>query len=169
MRLNYLEMLDRIKSDIFTGEHSALYMLACAVACICVCISLLWWYNKMLNDPYGQLDIRAIIRSLAILALVCNFYSFVLIPFDYVTSLVTRGITAYVDYNESGIVGKMNTLMADVEKARQEETLLGGFEAMMKNEVTDTTDTSGMMYGTSSMMESQAEAEMGRNDGKGFW
>ncbi len=168
MKLNYLEMLDNIKESIFTGDHSGLYMLACAVACICACISLIWWYNKMLNDPYGRLNIRAIIRTLAILVVVCNFYKFVLIPFDFVTTTVTRGITAYVDHDESGVVGKINSLFADIEKEEKETTLSGQFEEEIDNETTDATEE-GMSYGTNPIMDSQTDNSVTKAEEKGFW
>ena len=103
MKLNYPEMLQNIKMSIFTGDHSAVYSLACAIACIAAMVSLLWWYNKMLNDPYGRLDMRSIIRTGVVLFLTCNFYSFVLVPFDSLTHIVTKAITASVDKDPSGI------------------------------------------------------------------
>ena len=54
--MNYLEMLDSIKWGIFTGEMGGLYMLARGIACICACVSLIWWYNKYMNDPFAQLE-----------------------------------------------------------------------------------------------------------------
>ena len=103
MMMNYLEMLDSIKWGIFTGEMGGLYMLARGIACICACVSLIWWYNKYMNDPFAQLDIRSIIKALAILALTWNFYTMVLMPFDHLTTAVTRGITAFVDCDRQGL------------------------------------------------------------------
>ena len=34
MKLNYPDMLQNIKMSIFTGDHSGVYSLACAIACI---------------------------------------------------------------------------------------------------------------------------------------
>ena len=39
MKLNYPEMLQNIKMSIFTGDHSAVYSLACAIACIAAMVS----------------------------------------------------------------------------------------------------------------------------------
>ena len=75
MELSYIKLLDNIKMSLFSGDHSGIYMLVCAAACICASFSLISWYNKMLNEPYGQLDMSAVIRTVAILILICNFYS----------------------------------------------------------------------------------------------
>ena len=69
IKLNYPDMLQQIKLSIFTGDHSAIYSMACAVACIAASFSLITWYNKMLNDPYGRLDMRAVIKTVIILFL----------------------------------------------------------------------------------------------------
>ena len=34
MRLNYPELFQNIKMSIFTGDHSAIYSLACSTACL---------------------------------------------------------------------------------------------------------------------------------------
>ena len=115
MKLNYPDMLQNIKMSIFTGDHSGVYSLACAIACIAAMISLLWWYNKMLNDPYGRLDVRSIVRTGIILFLTCNFYSFVLVPFDSLTHWVTKAITASVDKDKAGLFGKINDALAESE------------------------------------------------------
>ena len=103
IKLNYPDMLQQIKLSIFTGDHSAIYSMACAVACIAASFSLITWYNKMLNDPYGRLDMRAVVRTLIVLFLTCNFYSFVLVPFDSITHTVTKAISASVDKDPSGL------------------------------------------------------------------
>ena len=76
VRLNYPEMLQQVKISLFTGDHSGVYSLACAVACIVCSFALITWYNKMMNDPYGRLDIRAIVRALIVLFMTCNFYTY---------------------------------------------------------------------------------------------
>ena len=168
MMVNYIEMLDRIKESIFTGDHSGLYMLACAVACISACVSLLWWYNKMLNDPFGRLDMRAIIRTLAILVVVCNFYQFVLLPFDYMVSAVTRGITSYVDSDESGMLGQINAMYSEVEKEDMENSLTGQFKEEIDKETVDASEE-GLSYGTNPVMESQADNAVTKTEKEGFW
>ena len=169
MMMNYLEMLDSIKWGIFTGEMGGLYMLARGIACICACVSLIWWYNKYMNDPFAQLDIRSIIKALAILALTWNFYTLVLMPFDHLTTAVTRGITAFVDCDRQGLDERYAELMRSIEEDRKTTTLQGEFEQMMQNEVADTTVTSGMSFGTSSYMESIAEETVSKGEDMGFW
>ena len=169
MMMNYLEMLDSIKWGIFTGEMGGLYMLARGIACICACVSLIWWYNKYMNDPFAQLDIRSIIKALAILALTWNFYTMVLMPFDHLTTAVTRGITAFVDCDRQGLDERYAELMRSIEEDRKTTTLQGEFEQMMQNEVADTTVTSGMSFGTSSYMESIAEETVSKGEEMGFW
>lgn len=169
MMMNYLEMLDSIKWGIFTGEMGGLYMLARGIACICACVSLIWWYNKYMNDPFAQLDIRSIIKALAILALTWNFYTMVLMPFDHLTTAVTRGITAFVDCDRQGLDERYAELMRSIEEDRKTTTLQGEFEQMMQNEVADTTVTSGMSFGTSSLMEAQAEKALSQGREMGFW
>lgn len=169
MMMNYLELLDSIKWGIFTGDMSGLYMLARGIACICACVSLIWWYNKYMNDPFAQLDIRAIIKALAILALTWNFYNVVLMPFDHLTTALTRGITAFVECDRKGLNDRYGELMRSIEEEKKTNTLQGEFEQMMQNEVSDTTETSGMSYGTSSFLESQAESTISQGEEMGFW
>ena len=133
IKLNYPDMLQQIKLSIFTGDHSAIYSMACAVACIAASFSLITWYNKMLNDPYGRLDMRAVVRTLIVLFLTCNFYSFVLVPFDSITHTVTKAISASVDKDPSGLWGKVNDVYSSVEDKTKEETLVGQFDAEMEN------------------------------------
>ena len=87
-----MRVMEEIKRSVFTGDHSSVYMLACGVGCITALISLIWWYNKMLNDPFGRLDVSAVIKSCAVLLLTCNFYSFVLMPTDYMVGLLTKSM-----------------------------------------------------------------------------
>ena len=157
IKLNYPEMLQQIKMSIFTGEHSAIYSMACAVACIAASFSLITWYNKMLNDPYGRLDMRAIIRALIVLFLTCNFYSFVLVPFDGVTYLVTKVVSASVDQNASGLWGKVNEVYSSIEERSKKETLVGQFEEEMEGN-SSTMTVESLSYETSAVAESLAEA-----------
>ena len=66
--------------QIFTADHSAIYSLACAVACIAASFGIIDWYNRMMNEPYGRLDMAAVIKTGAVLMLTCSFYTTVLTP-----------------------------------------------------------------------------------------
>lgn len=169
MELNYMEVMDRIKQSVFTGDHSSIYMLACGVACIAAMISLVWWYNKMLNDPYGRLDVSAVIKSCAVLLLTCNFYSFVLVPTDYLVGILTKGVTSMVDKDQSGLTGKVANLFQSVEDATRENTLQGQFGAEMAGMIADTDDGEGRSYGSSAVMESQAEEKVENADNNKWW
>ena len=157
-KLNYPEMLQSIKMYIFTGDHSAVYSLACAIACIAAMVSLLWWYNKMLNDPYGRLDMRSIIRTAIVLFLTCNFYSFVLVPFDSITHYVAKAITASVDKDAAGLSGRILDALGETERKNQEESLGGQFEEEMSRSSSITSDDSGLSGETSFVLESLAES-----------
>jgi len=163
IRLNYPDMLQQIKLSIFTGDHSAIYSMACAVACIAASFSLITWYNKMLNDPFGRLDMRAIIRTLIVLFLTCNFYSFVLVPFDGVTHMVTKAVSASVDQDTSGLCGKVNEVYSSIEERSKKETLTGQFEEEMERNSSNTMVES-LSFETSAVAESLAEAAI--QDGK---
>lgn len=153
--LNYPEMLQQVKVSIFTGDHSAIYSLACAVACIAASFSLITWYNKMMNDPYGRLDMRAIVRALIILFCTCNFYNFVLVPFDRITYLVTRGISASVDeHHKEGY--DVKEIIRQIESSRGGETYLGLFREEMEGALGQVSD-SGLSGESSSVLESEAE------------
>ena len=123
----------------------------------------------MLNDPFGRLDVSAVIKSCAVLLLTCNFYSFVLMPTDYLVGLLTKGITSMVDKDQSGLTGKVANLFQSVEDATQENTLQGQFEAEMAGMVTDTDDGEGTSYGSSAVMESLAETQVERTESSSFW
>ena len=157
MKLNYPDMLQNIKMSIFTGDHSAVYSLACAIACIAAMISLLWWYNKMLNDPYGRLDVRSIVRTGIILFLTCNFYSFVLVPFDSLTHMVSKAITASVDKDKSGLMGKINDALGESERNSRKESLTGQLEEEVSGGLSSTSDDSGASGETSYILESLTE------------
>ena len=164
-----MRVMEEIKRSVFTGDHSSVYMLACGVGCITALISLIWWYNKMLNDPFGRLDVSAVIKSCAVLLLTCNFYSLVLMPTDYMVGLLTKGITSMVDKDQSGLTGKVANLFQSVEDATQENTLQGQFEAEMAGMVMDTDDGEGTSYGSSAVMESLAETQVERTESSSFW
>ena len=164
-----MRVMEEIKRSVFTGDHSSVYMLACGVGCITALISLIWWYNKMLNDPFGRLDVSAVIKSCAVLLLTCNFYSFVLMPTDYLVGLLTKGITSMVDKDQSGLTGKVANLFQSVEDATQENTMQGQFEAEMAGMVMDTDDGEGTSYGSSAVMESLAETQVERTESSSFW
>ncbi|MBQ6198850.1 MAG: hypothetical protein IJK44_06425 [Bacteroidales bacterium] len=168
IKLNYPDMLQQIKLSIFTGDHSAIYSMACAVACIAASFSLITWYNKMLNDPYGRLDMRAIIRTLIVLFLTCNFYSFVLVPFDGVTLLVTKAVSASVDNDPSGLWGKVNEVYSSIEERNKKESLTGQFEEEMQRNTSNTT-VEALSYETSAVAESLAEAAIQEGKRPGFF
>ena len=168
IKLNYPDMLQQIKLSIFTGDHSAIYSMACAVACIAASFSLITWYNKMLNDPYGRLDMRAIIRTLIVLFLTCNFYSFVLVPFDGVTHLVTKAVSASVDNDPSGLWGKVNEVYSSIEERNKKESLTGQFEEEMQRNTSNTT-VEALSYETSAVAESLAEAAIQEGKRPGFF
>ncbi len=168
IKLNYPDMLQQIKLSIFTGDHSAIYSMACAVACIAASFSLITWYNKMLNDPYGRLDMRAVIKTLIVLFLTCNFYTFVLVPFDTITHTVTKAISASVDNDPSGLIGKVNDVYSSIEEKTKEETLVGQFESEMENNTSSTTVES-LSYETSAVAESLAEATIREGKKPGFF
>ena len=168
IKLNYPDMLQQIKLSIFTGDHSAIYSMACAVACIAASFSLITWYNKMMNDPYGRLDMRAVIRTLIVLFLTCNFYSFVLVPFDGVTHLVTKAVSASVDNDPSGLWGKVNQVYSSIEEKAKKETLTGQFEEEM-NKTSSNTSVEGLSYETSAVAESLAEATIQEGKRPGFF
>ena len=169
MELSYIELLDGIKAELFTGDNSGIYMLVCAAACICASFSLIGWYSSMMNDPYAQLDISAVIRTFAILLLICNFYSLVLVPFDFLTTTLTRGLTAYVDHDTSGMTGQIGAIMESVENSLDSGTLAGEFQTSVAAETVDTADGSGFSYGSNSVMESQAESEINSPGRESFW
>ena len=157
---------------IFTGDHSAVYSLACAVACIACSFALITWYNKMMNDPYGRLDVRAVIKAVIILFLTCNFYSFVLVPFDHITYLVTRGLSASVDERHMSSC-TLEEMVREIEDSRGEETFFGNFMREMENEQSTASDDSGISGNSSAVLESEAEVRI--NDrprkpfGQRFW
>ncbi len=169
MNRNFLEMIDGIKMEIFAGDHSGIYMLACAVACIAASFGLITWYNKMLNDPYGRLDMRSIIRTVIVLFLTCNFYSFVLIPFDYMTGLVAKGISASVSEKRYEYNDRVARVYADVEEADKTETLKGEFSSLVSDESTSTSLDSGLSGESNAISESEAEESASSGQNKSFW
>ena len=168
INLNYPDMLQQIKLSIFNGEHGAIYSMACAVACIAASFSLITWYNKMMNDPYGRLDMRAIIRTLIVLFLTCNFYSFVLVPFDSITHTVTKAVSASVDKDPSGLWGKINEAYASIEERSRKETLAGQLEEEMARSGSSTS-VEGLSYETTAIAESLAEATIQEGKKPGFF
>lgn len=159
IQVNYPEMIQEIKMQIFTADHSAIYSLACCVACIAASFGIINWYNRMLNEPYGRLDMAAVIRGTAVLFFTCNFYTTILVPLDGITHLVAKGLTAIVDTDRDGIMGKVNDLYDSVEQARQTDTLLGAFEQEMEGE-SATENVDGLSYQSSAIAQSLAETAL---------
>ena len=166
--LNYPDLLQQIKLSIFSGEHSAVYSMACAVACIAASFSLITWYNKMMNDPYGRLDMRAVVRTLIVLLLTCNFYSLVLVPFDRITYTVAKAVSASVDKDPSGLWGKVSQVYSSIEEKARQETLAGQFEEEMKSG-SERASVEGLSYESSSVAESLAESDIQEGKRPGFF
>ena len=145
--------------QIFTADHSAIYSLACAVACIAASFGIIDWYNRMMNEPYGRLDMAAVIKTGAVLMLTCSFYTTVLTPIDYVTHLITKGICAAVDTDRDGIMGRVNEIYDAVEEARKKDSLLGAFEEEMEGE-NATENVDGLSYQSSAIAQSIAETAL---------
>ena len=165
---NYIEVMQQVKQTIFTGDHSAIYNIACAVACIAAGFSLITWYNRMLNDPYGRLDMRSIIRALIVLFMTCNFYNFVLIPFDHITYLVARSVSASVDENRKDAYS-YKEIIRQVEKQRGEESFVGNFLREMDGETSsESADGSSLSFDTSATMASEAEVNIAMKPKKGL-
>lgn len=163
MNLNYPDMYRSIKLSLFTGDLGAVYSLACAVACIGALLSLLWWYNRYMNDPFPRLDMRSVVRCGALLLLTCNFHTFVLVPLDSVTYFVTKGITAYVDSDPAGLTGALSEAMREVEEGNRRESLAGSLEdelseGLSSEAVDDGDDLSGE---TSPLLESLTDSRVG--------
>ena len=165
---NYIEILQQTKQTIFVSDHSAIYNIACAIACIAASFSLITWYNKMLNDPYGRLDMRSIIRAAIVLFLTCNFYSFVLLPFDHMTYLVTKSLTASVDEKRKEAYS-FKEIIRQVEQSRSEESVLSQFMKEMESETGGAqADGSSLTFDTSAVMESEAEVRINDKPKKGL-
>ena len=160
--------MQQVKQTIFTGDHSAIYNIACAVACIAASFSLIPWSNKMMNDPYGRLDMRAIIRALIVLFMTCNFYHVVLIPFDYLTYLVTKSVSASVDENRKDAYS-YKEIIRQVEQQRWESSFVGDFLREMDGETSsESADGSSLSFDTSSTMASEAEMNIAMKPKKGL-
>ena len=173
IQVNYPEMIQEIKVSIFTADHSAIYSLACAAACIAASFGIISWYNRMMNEPYGRLDMAAVIRGVAVLFLTCNFYTMVLMPLDGITHLISKGICAAVDTDRDGIMGLVNEVYDAAEEARKKDTLLGAFEEEMDGEGASE-NVDGLSYQSSAIAQSLAEATLssgGEKPGflKGLW
>ena len=168
VKLNYPEMLQQVKVSLFTGDHSGVYSLSCAVACIAASFALITWYNKMMNDPYGRLDVRAIVRTVIVLFLTCNFYGFVLVPFDHITYLVTRGLSASVDEHH-GEAYDIRDIIRQVAESRGEESFLGTFLDEMNKESSQTAaDGTNLSFNSSTVLESEAEITITDKPKKGL-
>ena len=173
IQINYPEMIQEIKVSIFTADHSAIYSLACAAACIAASFGIISWYNRMMNEPYGRLDMAAVIRGVAVLFLTCNFYTMVLMPLDGITHLISKGICAAVDTDRDGIMGLVNEVYDAAEESRKKDTLLGAFEEEMDGEGASE-NVDGLSYQSSAIAQSLAEATLssgGEKPGffKGLW
>lgn len=169
IQFNYPEMMQEIKMQIFTADHSAIYSLACAVACIAASFGIIDWYNRMMNEPYGRLDMAAVIKTGAVLMLTCSFYTTILTPIDYMTHLITKGICAAVDTDRDGIMGRVNEIYDAVEEARKKDSLLGAFEEEMEGE-NATENVDGLAYQSSAIAQSIAETALSSGSEKpGFF
>jgi len=165
---NYIDMILEMKKNFFMGDQSGIYLLACSVACICAFFFLIGWYNHMMNDPWGMFDLKAIVRVVAIIAMVCNFHTLVLAPLDSISGLVTKGITASVKADPQSVQSKMSSAYSAVENALSNNTLRGQFEQMLDGSAASTS-VDALAYDSSPVLESQAESTAESGSEKGFF
>ena len=90
---NFFSGMDKIKEDLFLGDHSDLYDIFLAAACIIVAVALIR-ISKDLTSGESDKSLWDLVKLIFLTLLVCNFTSFVLLPLDNVTSLVSQGIKA---------------------------------------------------------------------------
>jgi len=160
---NFIDQVSAVKAQMFTSD-SGIYMMACTIACIAMSISLIFWYNKMMNDPYGRFDLRAIIKAVAILFFTINFHSFVLMPLDSMTTTVSKAIASSAQAGRP----KLNEQIVRIVKERTSD-LSSSLKSEMEDNVSQQ-DIEGLSYGTSSTLEAEAEAKVeGRDKKPGFF
>ena len=166
---NYIDMILKLKEEFFLGDHSAIYMLACSVACISAGFALIALLNHINNDPWGRFDVKGLLRIFTVLLVVCNFYSVVLVPFDYLTSLVAKGVSASVAADAGSLQSKINQAYSSVETTIKEKTLRGQFESMVESGSSQTSLDNGAIGNSNSVFESNVESDIDSGDKPGFW
>ena len=166
---SYLDLMMKLKSQFFIGDHAAFYSLACAVACIMAAFALIGWYNHMMNDPWGMFDLKSLLRIILPIALVCNFYNLVLMPLDGLTTIVTKGISASVSQDSEGLQGQINEAYMAVENAIKGNTMRGQFEEMVESGSSQTSLDNGATGNSNSVFESNVETAIDEGEKPGFW
>lgn len=167
--VNYLEVINELKQQIFTGDHQAIYTMACALACMTASFALVLWYNHWRTDPWGMFDLKTLIRILGTLIVVCNFHTLVLMPLDSMTSLFTKGINASVTTDPASMQTKLNNAYASVENAVKNNTMRGVFEQYLESDSNVTTLEDGVSGGSNSVLESTVEQSIAQGEEPGFW
>lgn len=168
IEFNYPELIQDIKVALFTGDLSGIYSLARGVACIATSWGIVSWYNRMMNEPYGRLDMAAVVRAVFILILTCNFYSTVLMPLDGITHMVAKGLTAFADGDREGLMGRVNEVYERAEDARKRESLTGAFEDEVEG-ASSATEVEGLSYQSSAITESLVQAELNGGASEPKW
>lgn len=166
---NYIDLINNLKQEMFTTDQAGIVSLACAVGCIMASFALIAWYNHWQNDPWGMFDMKGVLRIVVVLALVCNFHSFVLIPFDYMTNIVTKGITSTVKEDRNAMQFKLNSAFSAVEDALSRNTMRGQFEQMLDSGTSETSLDDGASGGTNAVLESVVESDINSGKTPGFW
>lgn len=162
-------MILKLKEEIFLGDHSGLFTLACSVACIAAGFALIALFNQVTNDPWGRFDVKGMLRIFTVLLIVCNFHTVVLLPFDYLTSLVAKGVTASVNSDPASLHSKVNQAYASVENVIKEKTMRGQFEEMVESSSSQTSLDNGAVGNSNSVFESNVETSIDGGEEPGFW
>ncbi len=167
---NFFELLYAIRSEIFLGDVSFLYSMSRALACIFTAFALLHFYNTTVNAPYGEFNLKSVLRILMVLFCVCNFYSFVLLPFDGLMHLVSKGLVAYVSQDSSSLDSKVTKAYSAVEDAIVSKTFVGELEMEIeKSSSPETAGDSGLAFDTNPIAESQAAVNADVVPSESFW
>lgn len=166
---NYIDMVNNLKQEMFNADNSAIFALACSLACITALLTLVTWYNQWQNDPWGKFDMKSLVRIFTMLLLVCNFNTFVLLPMDYLSSIVSKGITASVKEDKGALQYKLSNAYQTVEDALTRNTMRGQFEQMLESGTSSTSLEDGISGDTNSVLESSVESDIDRGEKKGFW
>lgn len=167
---NFFELLHTIRSEIFLGDVSFLYSMSRALACIFAAFALLHFYNSTVNTPYSEFNMKSVLRILMVIFCVCNFYSFVLLPFDGLMHLVSKGLVAYVSQDSSSLDSKVIEAYRSVEDVLAENTLAGEQEAEIDaTSSVETAGDSGIAFDTNPIAEAQAAVDADNVNAGNFW
>lgn len=128
-------MLDGAKNAIFASKAGSVMTLCCVFAGLFAAASVISITSRYIRGE--ELGAWNVVKPMVLLALVCNFNSFVLHPTNALVNIFTRGLSEQVDINTTTYLTRMGDILIQAQKNKvfaSEQQAAEAFEAIDASE-----------------------------------